>query len=110
MKQSFRTASFAAWGAALLTPLLLCGPVHAADLPLVTKAPPLAAEGAFWAELDYLAWTVKGDRLPPLVTNGTLGAPGTAILFGNTTVNDGWRSGGRLQAGYWFDPTHTRGI
>jgi Putative beta barrel porin-7 (BBP7) len=25
-------------------------------------------------------------------------------------VNDGWRSGGRVQAGYWFDQTRTRGV
>ena len=106
--------SLAAWGATLLTPAVFGGQVHAADLPFVTKAPPAPpATGAFWAELDYLAWTVKGDRLPPLVTTGptgALGAPGTAVLFGDSTVNDDWRSGGRLQAGYWFDQTRTRGI
>ena len=26
------------------------------------------------------------------------------VLFGDSSVNGGWRSGGRLQAGYWFDP------
>jgi hypothetical protein len=48
-----------------------------------------------------------------LVTSGVtgvLGAPGTSILFGNATVGDDWRPGGRLRAGYWFDPARTMGI
>jgi hypothetical protein len=63
---------------------------------------------------------VKGDRLPPLVTTspagtpilqaGVLGPPGTTVLFGDSSVNGGWRSGGRLQAGYWFDPQRSRGV
>jgi len=93
----------------------------AADLP-ITKAPPKVSDSGspFWAEIDYLAWTVKGDRPPPLVTTspagtpglqaGVLGAPATSVLFGDSAVNGGWRSGGRLQAGYWFDPRHNKGI
>jgi hypothetical protein len=94
-------------------------PASAADVPLATKAPPPAA-GQFWAEVDYLAWTVKGDKLPPLVTSsppgtirsqaGVLGFPGTSVLFGDSTVNDGWRSGLRAQIGYWFDSQKTRGL
>jgi hypothetical protein len=62
---------------------------------------------------------VKGDRPPPLVTTsppgtlvnaGVLGAPGTTVLFGDSPVNGGWRSGGRLPAGYWFDPTRNKGV
>jgi hypothetical protein len=100
----------------------LAGTSHsalAADVPLPAKAPPPAA-GQFWAEVDYLAWTVKGDKLPPLVTSsppgtirsqaGVLGLPGTSVLFGDSTVNDGWRSGLRAQIGYWFDPQKTRGL
>jgi hypothetical protein len=97
----------------------VCGdPADAADLPL--KAPAPADASPFWAEMDYLAWSVKGDRLPALVTTspagmpraqgGILGAPGTTVLFGDSSVNGGWRSGGRLNAGYWFDPRHSSGI
>ncbi len=106
-------APLLACGTALLA-ALVCAPAHAADLPNLRKAPPPPpAADAFWVQLDYLAWTVKGDHLPALVTTGTtgvLGAPGTTVLFGNADVNDGWRSGGRLQAGYWFDQARTRGI
>jgi hypothetical protein len=81
----------------------------AADMRVKAKAPPPAAS-PFWIEADYLLWTVKGDKLPALVTNGILGAPGTAVLFGDAAVNDRWRSGGQIKAGYWFDPQHSWGI
>jgi Putative beta barrel porin-7 (BBP7) len=45
-----------------------------------------------------------------LPQGGVLGLPTTTVLFGDSSVNGGWRSGGRLQAGYWFDPQHNRGI
>src|SRR5262245_31922928 len=91
----------------------------AADMP--AKAPPPApqAGGSFWAEAEYLYWQIKGDKLPALVTTGpdtllatagVLGAPGTSVLFGQSTVNQDWRSGVRVRAGYWFDPGKTMGI
>jgi hypothetical protein len=115
--------SIAAKTAAFASIILgLAGTSHsavAADVPLATKAPAPAA-GQFWAEVDYLAWSVKGDKLPPLVTSsppgtllpqaGVLGIPGTSVLFGDSTVNDRWRSGLRAQIGYWFDPQKSRGL
>ncbi|QOZ50758.1 BBP7 family outer membrane beta-barrel protein [Bradyrhizobium sp. CCBAU 53338] len=108
----------AAAGVALAAVSLNGGAV-AADLPL--KAPPKAVEfNPFWAEAEYLAWSVTGDKLPALVTTapvgtplgvaGVLGQPTTTVLFGNSTVNNDWRSGGRITAGYWFDPQRSRGI
>jgi hypothetical protein len=94
-------------------------PAFAADLPL--KAPPKPVDfNPFWAEVDYLAWSVTGDKLPALVTTspvgtafaaaGVLGRPGTTVLFGDSSVNKDWRSGGRITAGYWFDPQRSRGL
>lgn len=107
-------------GVAILMAAFFGGAARAADLPFLKALPAPPPTGAFWIELDYLAWTVKGDHLPPLVTTspagtplgvaGVLGAPGTTILFGNSAVNDDWCSGGRVSAGYWFDPGHTRGV
>jgi putative beta barrel porin BBP7 len=99
----------------LLATMLLgaCGmntPGLAADLRVKAKAPPPAAASPYWIEGDYLLWTVKGDKLPALVTTGNLGAPGTVVLFGDSAVNDRWRSGGQIKAGYWFDPRHSWGI
>ena len=92
----------------------------AADLPVKAPAAIPPSGGLFWAEADVLGWSVKGDRLPPLVTTsptgtpptqaGVLGFPTTTVLFGDSSVNGAWRPGGRLQGGYWFDPSRSRGI
>src|SRR5262249_55505933 len=94
-------------------------PAAAADMPApILKAPPAA--GAFWISAEALVWATKGDHLPALVTTspdgtpqsqaGVLGQPGTAVLFGSDDINDRFRAGARVRAGYWFDPQHTRGI
>lgn len=80
----------------------------AADLEV--EATPKASAGQFWVEGDYLVWSVKGDQPPALVSNGTLGASGTVVLFGDADVNNRWRSGAQIKAGYWFDPQHDWGI
>jgi hypothetical protein len=91
----------------------------AADL--AAKAPPQAvAFDPFWVDVEALAWSVRGDHLPPLVTTspagtpqalaGVLGNPGTTVLFGDSSANNDWRTGGRITAGYWFDPQRSRGI
>jgi hypothetical protein len=88
----------------------------AADQPSpVLKGPPkaVASTGNFWGELEFLYWQTKGDKLPALVTSGGTGAiaaAGTSVLFGNSTVNEDWRPGGRTKAGYWFDSSHTSGV
>src|ERR1043165_2093799 len=81
------------------------------------EATDASSDGGFWIGAEYLNWTTKGDRLPALVTTspagtpaaqaGVLGAAGTEVLFGNESVQDSWRSGARVQGGYWFDPQHT---
>jgi hypothetical protein len=102
----------------------LCLAVGLASVPAMAAdsaaEAPASAANRFWAEAEYLRWTVKGDKLPALVTTsppgtppaqrGVLGFPGTAVLFGDSTVNDGWRSGGRAEAGFWFDDRRTSGI
>jgi hypothetical protein len=114
----YRRLRAAAVGAAFAA-VALSGGALAADLPL--KAPPKPADfNPFWAEADYLAWSVTGDKLPALVTTapvgtplglaGVLGQPTTTVLFGNSSVNNDWRSGGRITAGNWFDPQRSRGL
>jgi hypothetical protein len=102
-----------------LTAIALGSGAFAADLPVKAQPKPVDFN-PFWAEADYLAWSVTGDKLPALVTTspvgtplgvaGVLGAPATTVLFGNSSVNNDWRSGGRITAGYWFDPQRSRGI
>lgn len=63
---------------------------------------------------DYLLYSIDGMDLPALVTTspvgtapaniGVLGA-NTQTLFGNNTINDGVRSGGRIGVSLWTDPT-----
>jgi hypothetical protein len=82
--------------------------------------PACGPPGRCWVAVDYLLWHVKGDSLPPLVTTspagtprtqaGVLGTPGVAPLFGDSRVNDDWRSGGRVRVGTWLDCQHTLGI
>ena len=68
----------------------------AVDMPAKAPAPAPQAGGSFWAEAEYLYWQIKGDKLPALVTTGpdtliatagVLGAPGTSVLFGQSTVS-----------------------
>ena len=70
-KPNSSTASISAICAATLLVGLpfAAGTAGAADLP-ITKAPAKIPDpgNPFWAEVDYLAWSVKGDRPPPLVT------------------------------------------
>jgi hypothetical protein len=87
----------------------------AADQSLPLKASPRvpANPGHFWGELEFLYWQTKGDGLPALVTSGTtgvLGASGTTVLFGGSSVNQDWHPGGRIRAGYWFDDSRVNGL
>jgi len=77
--------------------------------------------GQFWLRGEYLLWWTKGSRLPPLVTTalpgttplpGVLGAgqTGSSVLYGNTNVDSGPRSGGRFTGGFWCDPCRTIGF
>ena len=89
-------------GAAVTVAMIAVGlmPAGAADLPVkaIYKAPPPPLSGGFWIGAEYLLWSAKGDKLPPLVTTspagtpaplaGVLGAPGTSVLFGDESVND----------------------
>ena len=73
--------------------------------------------GRFWVSAEYLYWWTKGSNLPPLVTAGSpgdavpgaLGQPGTRILFGGDLDSQG-HNGGRFEAGFWLDDSHTVGI
>jgi len=63
-------------------------------------------------------WWSRGASLPPLVTTGSqaplnagsMSDPNVRVLFGNDRVDDGIRSGGRLNVGTWFNPEQSWGI
>ncbi len=79
-------------------------------------APWAAPAERFYARAEYLLWWIKDPRVPVLVTTGPpetggiLGLPGTQILFGGSTVDEGTRSGGRFTAGYWLDDCQRCGL
>jgi hypothetical protein len=76
--------------------------------------------GRYWASSQWLYWAMSGQSLPPLATAspsgtdrtlaGVLGSPNTATLFGSNRVNNDFRNGYRLNAGYWFDDCRKCGI
>ncbi len=76
-----------------------------------------------WFTAEYLAWKLTGTDLPPLLTStptaltppngvvqGSLSDPNVSIISGGDRVNDGWRSGYRLNTGFWLDCCHTCGF
>ncbi|HEY4309233.1 MAG TPA: BBP7 family outer membrane beta-barrel protein [Pirellulales bacterium] len=67
-----------------------------------------------WVNMEYLMWWSRGASLPPLATTGSQGGalddPNVKILFGDDRVDNGIRSGGRLNIGTWFNARQTFGI
>lgn len=81
------------------------------------EEPPCGRPGRTWARAELLWWWIQGMALPPLVTTGSadaqggvLGAPGTAILFGDDWVNHDVRWGGRFTLGAWYDDQALAGL
>jgi hypothetical protein len=83
---------------------------------------PVAAPGGpfcntVWLDAEYLLWFIKGNQLPPLLTQGAtadtipggLGQPGTSVLYGGND-DSGVRSGGRVRGGIWFGNDHVFGV
>jgi hypothetical protein len=69
---------------------------------------------------EYLCWWTNGNPLPPLVTTsppgtplnqaGVLGTPGVETLFGDSTIDTGSRSGGRVTISRWLEDDDNSGI
>ena len=78
--------------------------------------PPLPVPCRLYGSAEYLLWWTRPANLPPLVTTGTpasqgiLGQPGTALLFGGAPVDFGGQSGARFTAGYWLNCDDTLAI
>ena len=77
------------------------------------------AAGRVEARVEWLLWFGKGDHVPPLVTTGpsaprdqagVLGAPGTAVLFGDEGLNESASNGARFGLDYWLTRDHGAGV
>jgi hypothetical protein len=73
---------------------------------------PVRVPGWVYFDAEYLLFFNKSNKLPPLITSGppgdlsataVLGQPGTAVLFGDSAIDGGNRSGARFRLGYWLD-------
>ena len=76
-------------------------------------------QGRFYADAEYIFWWTKGSHLPvlitggapgDLITTGSIGDPGTMVLYGGRPVDDEARSGWRVTAGFWLDREREIGI
>jgi hypothetical protein len=69
-----------------------------------------------YGSAEALLWFASGQSVPilatvgPPATNGVLGQPGVAVLFGNQAVLPAFRPGVRLRGGIWFDEEATYGL
>lgn len=71
-----------------------------------------------WAQIEYLHWWMDEARIAtPFFTTattpggtGVIGAPGTAVAFGNNSVDLGGANGVRLGAGRWLNPNQSLGL
>lgn len=63
--------------------------------------------GCWWVTGEYLMWWRKGVNLPTMASTGPLDQPGVSILYGDQTVGDQARPGGRLSFG-WAGGPHQR--
>jgi hypothetical protein len=101
-------------GAAAPEQVTVIPPAYADPGACCTAEEPARDRGRFYGGAEYLYWTVRGDPVPPLVTRGTtsttIGQPGTQVIFGDSKVDDDFRSGGRALAGLWLGENRTLGV
>jgi hypothetical protein len=77
-------------------------------------ANPVPYRGRMFLRGEYLGWVMEGMNSPALVTTSPAGTPqnqaailgfnGTSTLFGGE-FNDSFRSGARVQGGWYVDPS-----
>jgi hypothetical protein len=86
------------------------GPANGSCDATVPKPNPLRDDhwgpgNTFWVHGDYLLWWIKRGPLPvPIVSSAN------GVLLGNSHLDYGSESGGRLSAGCWLEDSHVFGI
>ncbi len=79
-----------------------------------------ACRSPLWLQSELLLWGVKGQYIPPLLTQspagtpatdiGVLGLPTTQTVFGGDRFGDNMRIGGRVRGGFWFGNCRKYGL
>lgn len=73
----------------------------------------------WWFGTEYMLWRTRNmPTNAPFVTTGpesdlfagSLGRPQTRVLYGDKSVDLGWLSGVRLEAGFWLDDSSNVGL
>ena len=85
--------------------------------PVATLVLPVGPPEAWWVDVEYLHWWIKGMKnTPPLVTTsndadlGRIGETSTRVLFPTAALFQAPGSGGRIRFGHWWNADHTQGI
>ncbi|MBC8354273.1 MAG: BBP7 family outer membrane beta-barrel protein [Planctomycetes bacterium] len=71
-----------------------------------------------WGSLEYLLWWRRGQNFPALATTSPIGTaqgdagvlPNATVLFGDETIGEDARPGGRVTVGGWLDDCRTCGV
>lgn len=71
-----------------------------------------------WASVEYLLWWRRGQNFPALATTSPANTPQTdagvlpnaTVLFGNDTIGEDARPGGRVTIGGWLNDCQTCGV
>ncbi|MEY4178071.1 MAG: hypothetical protein RLY70_1645 [Planctomycetota bacterium] len=66
--------------------------------------------GCWWVSGEYLMWWRKGVDLPTMASTGPLDQQGVSTLYGDQTVGDQARPGGRLSLGWAGGPHQRQGF
>lgn len=93
--------------------------------PVTTDPPRMpsfdsAPSGRIWTRVEWLVWAASGQHVPAAITTSPPGTPAnfagiipnptTTVLWPQDRANNEFRSGFRLSAGFWIDPSQTMGV
>jgi Putative beta barrel porin-7 (BBP7) len=85
-----------------------CSPVTCCPAEECVGCP--GSPSRWWVSGDYTFGWIRGVSVPPLLTATPVGGGTPTVLFGNKTLNDGFRNGFQLRGGFWLDGCGECGI
>ena len=103
-------------GAIPVTTPVSQAPVESLSKAGAADAGPISLSGRLYGGIEFLAWTTKNDRLPPLATSTSIGGTGiigdidTKVILGGSDVDFHEQYGGRFTLGGWVNCGRTLGV